>query len=82
MGRAHISTNALYNFLHFSQQYTVHIMDRREKNRAEFFSCVRVRIRLNEFSPSNICLYIIAAVRRGLGQAWRLESAVGIYYLG
>lgn len=53
-------------------------MARREKNRAEFFSCARVRIRLSEFSPSNICLYIIAAVRRGLGQAWRLELAMGI----
>ena len=71
-----------YNFLHFSQQYTVHIMARREKNRAGFFSCVRVRIRLNEFSPSNICLYIIAAVLHGSGQAWRLESTTDIYYLG
>ena len=67
-----------YNFSHFSQQYTVHIMDRREKNRAGF-SHVRVRIRLNEFSPSNICLYIIAAVlRKQIGQAWRLELATGI----
>ena len=37
-------------FLHFSQQYTVHIMARREKNRAGF-SHMRVRIMLNEFSP-------------------------------
>ena len=37
-----------------------------------------MRIRSNEFSPSNICLYIIAAVRRGSGQAWRLELAMGI----
>ena len=40
-GRAGISTNAPYNFLHFSQQYTVHIMDRRGKNLAGF-SHVRV----------------------------------------
>ena len=66
-----------YNFLHFPQQYTVHIMARREKNRAGF-SHVRIRIRLNEFSPSNICLYIIAATMRGSGQAWRLESTTGI----
>ena len=32
---------APYNFLHFSQQYTVHIMARRGKNRAGF-SHVRV----------------------------------------
>ena len=41
MGRAGTSTNAPYNFLHFSQQYTVYIMDWREKNRAGF-SHVRV----------------------------------------
>ena len=52
-------------------------MDRREKNRVGF-SHVRVRIISNEFSPSNICLYTIAATMRGSGQAWRLESAVGI----
>ena len=39
---------------------------------------MRVQIISNEFSPSNICLYIIAAALRGSGQAWRLESAVGI----
>ena len=78
MGRAGISTNAPYIFLHFSQQYTVHILARREKNRAGF-SHVRIRIRSNEFSPSNICLYTIAATLCGSGQAWRLESAVGIY---
>ena len=39
-------------------------MARREKNRAGFFSCARVRIRSNEFSPGNICLYIIAATLR------------------
>ena len=78
MGRAGISTSAPYNFLYFSQQYTVHIMARREKNRVGFFSCARVRIRYNEFSPSNICLYIIAATLRGSGQAWRLKLAMGI----
>ena len=66
-----------YNFLHFSQQYTVHIMARRGKNQPAF-SHVCVWIRLNEFSPSNICLYIIAATLRGSGQAWRLELAMGI----
>ena len=29
-----------YNFLHFSQQYTVHIMDRREKIDLDFLMCV------------------------------------------
>ena len=48
------------------------------KNRAGF-SHVRVRIRLKEFSPSNICLYIIAATLcKQTGQAWRLELATGI----
>ena len=56
-------------------------MDQREKNRPRF-SHVRVRIRLNEFSPNNICLYTIAAALRGSGQAWRLESTMGISCLG
>ena len=76
-----ISTNAPYNFLHFSQQYTVHIMARREKNRAEFSYVCMCGLGQTNFSPSNICLYIIAAVRRGSEQAWRLELAMGIYCL-
>ena len=77
-GRAHTDTSVSYNFLHFSQQYTVHIMARREKNRAGFFSCARVRIMSNEFSPGNICLYIIAAAqdRRG-GSNW-LQVYLGL----
>ena len=43
---------------------------------------MRVRIRSNEFFPGNICLYTIAATLRGSGQAWRLESTMGISYLG
>ena len=39
MGRAHISTNAPYNFLHFHQQYTVHIMALREKIEPDFLMC-------------------------------------------
>ena len=74
-----ISTNAPYNFLHFSQQYTVHILARREKNRAGFSHVRMCGLGQTNFSPSNICLYIIAAVRRGSGQAWRLESTTGIY---
>lgn len=43
---------------------------------------MRVRIRLNEISPSNICLYIIAAaLRKQTGKAWRLESDMGISHL-
>lgn len=49
------------HFLHFSQQYTVHILTRRGKNRPAFFSCARARIRSNEFSPSNMCVCNIAA---------------------
>lgn len=56
MGRADISMSAPYNFLHFSQQYTVHIMAQRKKS-SRIFLCVRVRIRSSEFSPV-ICAYI------------------------
>ena len=86
MGRARISMNAPYNFLHFSQQYTVHIMARREKNRAGF-SHVRVcGLQRHHFPPENMCIYIIGSrgANRygGFAGSWRLESAVGISYLG
>ena len=49
------------------------------KKSSRIFSCVRVRIRFNEFSHSNICLYTIAAaLRKQTGQAWRLELAMDI----
>ena len=38
------------------------------------FSCARVRIRLNEFSPSNICLYTIAAAQDRRGGSNRLRA--------
>ena len=78
---AHKHERTLQFFTFFPAIYSTYNGSARKKS-SRIFSCARVRIRLNEFSPSNICLYIIAAVRRGLGQAWRLESAVGIYYLG
>ena len=72
-------------FLHFSQQYTVHIMARREKNRAEFFSCARVRITASPFSPANMYVYIIgsrgAKRQGGLGGSSRFESTMDISYL-
>ena len=77
-GHKHERTLQFFTF--FPAIYSTYNGSARKKS-SRIFSCVRVRIRLNEFSPSNICLYIIAAVRRGLGQAWRLESAVGISYL-
>ena len=78
-GRAGISTNAPYIFSHFSQQYTLHIMDRREKNRAEFFTCARVQVTASPFSPANMCIYIMVARRKTTGRLRWLESAVGIY---
>ena len=77
---------APYNFLHFSQQYTVHILARREKNRARFFSCARVRITTSSFSPANMCIYIIgsrgANEYGGFAGSWRLELTMDISYLG
>ena len=67
-------------FTFFPAIYSTYNGSARKKS-SRIFSCARVRIRFNEFSPSNICLYIIAAVRRGLGQAWRLELTMGISYL-
>lgn len=75
-----------YNFLHFSQQYTVHIMDRREKNRPGFFSCMRVWITASPFSLANMYVYIIGSPgANGCGSSvgsWRLESTTGISCLG
>ena len=64
-----------YNFLHFSQQYTVHIMARREKNRAGFFLCARVQVTASPFSPANMCIYIMVARRKTTGRLRWLVAA-------
>ena len=64
-------------FTFFPVIYSTYTGSARKKS-SRIFSCACVRIRLNEFSPGNICLYTIAAAMRGSGQAWRLESAMGI----
>ena len=60
-------------------------MDRREKNRPRF-SHVRVFGLQRHHFPRQICAYILwsrgAKRQGGLGGSWRLESTVGIYYLG
>ena len=80
MGRAGISTSEHYIFLHFSQQYTVHIMARREKNRAGFSHvrvCVLSKIKI---STSNIILiYYCGAAQDRRGGSNRLLVYI---YLG
>ena len=78
--RVHVT---LQFFTFFPAIYSTYNGSTRKKS-SRIFSCVRVRIRLNEFSPSNICLYTIAAAAmcKQTGQAWRLELAMGISYLG
>ena len=58
-------------------------MARREKNRPGF-SHVRVCGLQRHHFPPVIYAYIQSrrALRKQTGQAWRLESAVDIYYLG
>ena len=72
-------------FLHFSQQYTVHIMDRREKIELNFSHVCVCRLQRRHF-PRQICAYILwsrcAKRQGGLGGSSRFESTVGIYYLG
>ena len=76
---AHKYERTLQFFTFFPAIYSTYNGSARKKS-SRIFSCARVRIRLNEFSPSNICLYTIAAaLRKQTGQAWRLESTVGIY---
>ena len=67
----------LHFFTFFPAIYSTYNGSARKKS-SRIFSCARVRIRSNEFSPNNICLYTIAATLRGSGQAWRLELAMGI----
>ena len=68
-------------FTFFPAIYSTYTGSARKKS-SRIFSCACVRIRYNEFSPSNICLYIIAATLCGSGQAWRLELTMDISYLG
>ena len=78
---AHKYERTLQFFTFFPAIYSTYNGSARKKS-SRIFSCARVRIRLNEFSPSNICLYTIGATMHGSEQAWRLESAVGISCLG
>ena len=78
---AHKRERILQFFTFFPAIYSTYNGLTRKKS-SWIFSCARVRIRSNEFSPSNICLYTIAAVQDGSGQAWRLESTTGISCLG
>ena len=79
---AHKHERTLQFFTFFPAIYSTYNGSARKKS-TRIFSCARVQIRSNEFSPSNICLYIIAAtLRKQTGQAWRLELAMGTSYLG
>ena len=73
-----------YNFLHFSQQYIVHIMARRAKNQPGF-SHMRVCGLQRRHFPRQICAYILwsrgAKQQGGLGGSSRLELTMGISYL-
>ena len=69
---AHGHERTLQFFTFFLAIYSTYNGSARKKS-SRIFSCVRVRIRLKEFSPSNICLYIIAATqdrRGGSNQMW------------
>ena len=73
-GHKHERTLQFFTF--FPAIYSTYTGSARKKS-SRIFSCACVRIMSNEFSPSNICLYIIAAtLRKQIGQAWRPESAV------
>ena len=79
---AHKHERTLHFFTFFPAIYSTYNGSAREKS-TWIFSCAYVRIRSNEISPSNICLYTIAAtLRKQTRQAWRLESTTGISCLG
>ena len=59
---AHKHERTLQFFTFFPAIYSKYNGSARKKKSSRIFSCARVRIRSNEFSPSNMCLYTIAAV--------------------
>lgn len=78
-GHKHERTLQFFTF--FPAIYSTYNGSARKKSSRIFLICACGLDKTN-FSPSNICLYIIAAVRRKqTGQAWRLELDMGIYYL-
>ena len=64
MGRAGTSTNAPYIFLHFSQQYTVHIMDRRGKIEPDFLMCACADYNIIIFPGKYVHIYNRVARRK------------------
>ena len=75
-----ISTNAPYNFLHFSQQYTVHIMALRGKNRAGFsYVCVcvlsKIKISTSNIIPIYYCGAAMGGVAARIGYGYILSMA-------
>ena len=68
---AHKHERTLQFFTFFPAIYSTYNGFVRKKS-SRIFSCARVRIRSNEFSPSNICLYTIVAG----GGAGRLRTGV------
>ena len=78
----HKYERTLQFFTFFPAIYSTYNGSARKKS-SRIFSCACVRIRFNEFSPSNICLYTIAAaLLKQIRHAWLLESTKGIYYIG
>ena len=80
---AHKHERTLQFFTFFPAIYSTYNGSARKKS-SRIFSCACVRIRLNEFSPSNIYLYIIAAAqerRGGSNQLW-IYITQGRYKLG
>ena len=77
-GHKHDRTLQFFTF--FPAIYSTYNISARKKS-SRIFSCARVRIRSNEISPSNICLYIIAAAqdRRGGSNRLRAYLAYGEY---
>ncbi len=70
---AHKHERTLQFFTFFPAIYSTYNGSARKKS-SRIFSCARVRIRFNEFSPSNICLYIIEAAQDRRGGSNRLRA--------
>ena len=82
---AHKYERTLHFFTFFPAIYSTYNGSARKKS-SRIFSCARVRITTLSFSPANMCIYIIgsrgANEYGGFAGSWRLESTMGISYLG
>ena len=82
MGRARISMNAPYIFLHFSQQYTVHIMVWGEKIEPDFLMCACADYNIIIFPGKYVHIYNRVARRKRIWWlCWFVAARINYGYI-